>query len=252
MADRVMKLLFCDRHRLFIESLAHVVVSLGHEVLFSSSPEEALEIVDATRVDLCVVEADFGTGRLVSAITALQNTAPPTPVIILSAIAHPELLGPLLAAGAADAVSKNSDLNLLLATFQRVVGGDSRKRTIPAAKPPVSARSGPGRNPFSLTPREREVLACLMLGRTTSEVAKDLGVSYATARTHIQHVLDKLGAHSRLEAVAMSASTRHEAIQSVKELEASLRSRRERQLPTPRPLSARSLIESSEAAAEAG
>jgi hypothetical protein len=33
-------------------------------------------------------------------------------------------------------------------------------------------------------------------------VAKGMGVSYATARTHIQHVLDKLGVHSRLEAVA--------------------------------------------------
>jgi two-component system nitrate/nitrite response regulator NarL len=212
-----MKLLFCDRHRLFTESLAHVVVSLGHEVLFSSSPEEAEEIVAATSVDICVIEADFGTARLVQAIKALGATKPPTPVIILSAIADPELLSPLLAAGAADALSKNSDLNMLLTTFHRVAGGGARANGARPTAPPVSARSD-RRNPFQLTRREREVLDCLMLGRATAEVARDLNVSYATARTHIQHVLDKLGAHSRLEAVAMSAGARHRALLSVKEL----------------------------------
>ncbi len=210
-----MRLLFCDRHRLFTESLAHVVVSLGHEVFFSSSPEEAEEIVVATGVDLCVMEADFGTARLVAAIRILQDREPPTPVLILSGISEPDLIAPLLAAGAADALSKDSDLNLLLASFQRVVGG--RPRT-PDVKTRVAPASADRRNPFHLTQRERQVLDCLMRGRTTAEVARELKISYATARTHIQHVLDKLGAHSRLEAVAMSASDRHRAVRSVQEL----------------------------------
>ena len=221
-----MRLLFCDRHRLFIESLAHVVVSLGHEVLFSSSPEEAEEIVAATSVDICVIEADFGTARLVTAIRALRAGKPPTPVVILSAIGDPDLLGPLLAAGAADVLSKNADLNMLLTTFQRVVGGG------PAPGVRTPARIAPAqsdrRNPFHLTRRERQVLDCLMRGRTTAEVARDLVISYATARTHIQHVLDKLGAHSRLEAVAMSAGDRHRALRSVKELNEAQWASRER------------------------
>jgi two-component system, NarL family, nitrate/nitrite response regulator NarL len=221
-----MRLLFCDRHRLFIESLAHVVVSLGHEVLFSSSPEEAEEIVVATGVDICVMEADFGTARLVAAIRALHAHTPPTPVLILSGIGDPDVLAPLLAAGAADALSKNSDLNLLLATFRRVVGGGPRKPGARAAR--ITPTQADRRNPFHLTRRERQVLDCLMRGRATAEVARDLTISYATARTHIQHVLDKLGAHSRLEAVAMNAGDRHRAVRSVQELNEAQWASRER------------------------
>ncbi len=222
-----LRLLFCDRHRLFTESLAHVVVSLGHEVLFSSSPEEAEEIVAATSVDISVMEADFGTARLVAAIKVLQATKPPTPVIILSGIADPDVLAPLLAAGAADALSKNADLNMLLTTFHRVAGGGPGANGSRTTAPPSAARAD-RRNPFQLTRRERQVLDCLMRGRATAEVARDLNVSYATARTHIQHVLDKLGAHSRLEAVAMSAGTRHQAMRSVKELNEAQWASRER------------------------
>jgi DNA-binding CsgD family transcriptional regulator len=54
-----------------------------------------------------------------------------------------------------------------------------------------------------LTPREREVLRLLALGNGTGALALSLGVSYSTARTHIQNVLAKLEVHSRLEAVAL-------------------------------------------------
>ena len=53
-----------------------------------------------------------------------------------------------------------------------------------------------------LSPREREVLRLLADGRPTDEIARTLFISHSTARNHIQHILHKLHAHSRLEAVA--------------------------------------------------
>ena len=53
-----------------------------------------------------------------------------------------------------------------------------------------------------LTNREREVLGLLATGSSTRAVAEELGVSTDTARTHVQRILSKLDAHSRLEAVA--------------------------------------------------
>ncbi len=53
-----------------------------------------------------------------------------------------------------------------------------------------------------LTPRESQVLALLSDGRTTGEMATLLGISISTVRSHIEHLLHKLHAHSRLEAVA--------------------------------------------------
>lgn len=52
-----------------------------------------------------------------------------------------------------------------------------------------------------LTHRERQVLALLAQGATTEAVAEHLFISTTTARNHVQHILSKLAAHSRLEAV---------------------------------------------------
>ena len=55
-----------------------------------------------------------------------------------------------------------------------------------------------------LTAREREVLALLVAGKSTANLAAELYVAPATARNHIQSIMNKLGAHSRLEAVAIA------------------------------------------------
>lgn len=61
----------------------------------------------------------------------------------------------------------------------------------------------------SLTPREREVLKLLRDGCDTYAIAEMLVVSYATARNHVQHVLNKMGVHSRLEAICVLLGQQH-------------------------------------------
>jgi PAS domain S-box-containing protein len=55
-----------------------------------------------------------------------------------------------------------------------------------------------------LTPRQSEVLRMLERGRSTQEIADDLHLSPETVRNHVRHVLQALGVHSRLEAVALA------------------------------------------------
>ncbi len=54
----------------------------------------------------------------------------------------------------------------------------------------------------ALTPRQRQVLAALARGRQTKEIARDLGVSEATVKTHLARARERLGAATRAEAVA--------------------------------------------------
>jgi PAS domain S-box-containing protein len=63
-----------------------------------------------------------------------------------------------------------------------------------------SPRGGPP--PLPLSPREVEVLRLLATGTTTAAIAQRLGISVVTVRNHVQRLLDRLGAHSRLAAVA--------------------------------------------------
>jgi DNA-binding CsgD family transcriptional regulator len=78
--------------------------------------------------------------------------------------------------------------------FEAVVGAAPADRVSRPAEPRVAVR---GR----LTEREQEVLCLLERGTGTAAVARSLGISVATARNHISHLLRKLRVHSRLEAV---------------------------------------------------
>lgn len=55
----------------------------------------------------------------------------------------------------------------------------------------------------TLTAREREVLGCVAAGLQNKEVAEALGISVATARNHVHRILEKLGVHSKLEALSL-------------------------------------------------
>ena len=58
---------------------------------------------------------------------------------------------------------------------------------------------------LQLTPRQTQVLELLERGRTTSQIAEELHLSTETVRNHIRNLLRALGAHSRLEAVAIAS-----------------------------------------------
>ncbi|WP_308798259.1 response regulator transcription factor [Agromyces silvae] len=70
------------------------------------------------------------------------------------------------------------------------------------APEPAESATVPGLD--ALTDRERDVLAALGRGRSNAEVGRELGISEATAKTHVSRVLAKLGAASRMEAAVLA------------------------------------------------
>jgi len=95
-----------------------------------------------------------------------------------------ELLLGVRAAADGGALLSPAVTSRLLAEFAR--------RPTPARAPAELAR---------LTPREREVLDLVIRGRSNDEIARDLVVSHSTVKTHVTHVLDKLGLRDRVHAV---------------------------------------------------
>ncbi|MCK6492042.1 MAG: helix-turn-helix transcriptional regulator [Nitrospira sp.] len=61
-----------------------------------------------------------------------------------------------------------------------------------------------GRGTSPLTKREQDVLRLMAAGSTTKEIADALFISMVTVRNHIQHIFEKLGAHTRLQALALA------------------------------------------------
>jgi DNA-binding CsgD family transcriptional regulator len=73
-----------------------------------------------------------------------------------------------------------------------------------AALPAVPAARPAAGGPPPLTEREREILAWVAAGLQNKEIAAKLGISLATVRNHIHNILEKLGVHSKLEALSLA------------------------------------------------
>ena len=74
----------------------------------------------------------------------------------------------------------------------------------PAASEPLTPLMNSEGEAVALTAREREILRCLAQGMPTKAMAKKLFIAVVTVRNHIQNILQKLGVHSKLEAVALA------------------------------------------------
>jgi DNA-binding NarL/FixJ family response regulator len=102
-------------------------------------------------------------------------------------------------------VDKELPLNELISVIRRTVAGEVVMpthllyRAIQSRSP--KRRNGNGAKVSQLTPRERQVLALISSGLDNKSIAAALGIRVATARSHVQRILEKLGVHSKLQAV---------------------------------------------------
>ncbi|WP_346986719.1 response regulator transcription factor [Agrococcus sp. ARC_14] len=128
-------------------------------------------------------------------------------VLVLTTFDLDDYVFGALRAGAAGFLLKSADAPTLVDAVRRVALGEGvmapevTRRVLDAftATPePATATAHPG--VVELTEREREVLACLGEGLSNAELATRLGISAATAKTHVSRVLAKLGCSTRLQA----------------------------------------------------
>jgi two-component system NarL family response regulator len=141
----------------------------------------------------------------------LSGPNPRTHIVMLSSSSEPVRIVQAIRAGVAAWVRKDESLDHLL----HVISGVARGETwLPPAETGNVVRlllqeqdrqRQAGRLLATLTPREREVLACLVEGTARRDlIAERLRLSVNTVRTHLQNLMAKLGVHSALEAVALT------------------------------------------------
>ena len=176
---------------------SEVVRRLGLRVVSSDSADGALEQLGEEPPALAIVEVELPGSmsgcELLHRLHAAYGAE--LPVILVSAeraAPFDHVAGLLL--GADDYVSKPFDAGELLARVRRSLSRANGR-----------AENGNGSAPtgrdLNLSPREREILALLSRGLGQSDIAATLVVSPKTVGTHIQHILAKLGVHSRAQAV---------------------------------------------------
>jgi RNA polymerase sigma factor (sigma-70 family) len=166
-------------------------------------------------VDVALVDLDLPDGSGIELIEDLSAVRART--MILTASKDRREIAQAIEAGATAVVHKSAHVEEIKHALQQVARGASlvqRKDIIDLLHGVRREREREREAQAALaqlTPREREVLQALSEGLSDKEIAQQLYVSPATARTHVVRTLGKLGVHSRLQAVVFAAS--HGAIQ---------------------------------------
>jgi len=138
----------------------------------------------------------------VEAVRAILAEQPDVGIVVLTGTNGDEQVLAAIEAGALGYLAKTSEPEEFLLAISRVARGELwlpprlTRKLLAHLKPP---RSGGG-FPEPLTGRETAVLNLLAKGRTNQQIAQELNIAEATVRTHVSHILDKLGVGNRVEA----------------------------------------------------
>ncbi|MEU2155680.1 response regulator transcription factor [Streptomyces sp. NPDC019396] len=232
------RVLVVDDHRIFAESLAAALAAEPDvEVAAAGSGPAAVRCMeraaaDGRRFDVMLVDADLGTAVAgtaapvvaravpdsgeggfvdgISLVAAVRSARPAVRSIVLAEKDDPRRAALALQAGASGWLAKDCSLQRLLTVIRGVLREETHLppalltavlRELTAAR---KHRTESEQLVESLTPREREVLRCMVAGLGRKAVAERLFLSPHTVRTHMQNVLGKLGVHSTLAAVALA------------------------------------------------
>ncbi len=179
--------------------------------------EEALRLVESARADVVLMDIRMPKLDGVEATrrTVAERDGDVPRVVILTTFDLDEYVVEALRAGASAFLLKDAPPEELVAAIRTVDAGDAvvaprvTRRLLDRFAAVLPTTTPPGEPPAfaSLTDREREVLMLIARGLSNAEIAADLYVSETTVKTHVGHVLTKLGLRDRVQAVVLAYET---------------------------------------------
>lgn len=168
----------------------------GVEVDTAATPDAAMELAAGRSPDVVVIDLRRVSGDIQETVAGLQRSLG-SPIVVFTADGGPRMLSEALKAGVKGYVRKDSPPEDLIRAIQAARSGEFY--VDPALSSSLLLEEGER----TLTARQREILQMLADGMHTEQVAKQLGLSTETVRTHTKRILSKLGAGTRTQAVAI-------------------------------------------------
>jgi len=167
------------------------------------SGDEVLPLVGELRPDVLVLDINMPGMKAVQVLRNLAEVEKPPQVLVLTAYGDPENVLGMLKAGARGYLLKDSS-PVEIADGVRVVAEGMTWLSPAVASVLVESREGE-KEPFDeelLSLRELEVLQSVAQGYSNAKISERLSISEGTVKNHITNIYDKLGLHTRAEAVA--------------------------------------------------
>jgi DNA-binding NarL/FixJ family response regulator len=215
-ANDVVRLVLVDRDALARRAMREGVSATGEFVVAAeaATEEEAIEAVRSLEPDLVLIDIGYPHLGGIAIGKELRRQLPTTRMVFCSITDDEDTAVRALRAGAVGFVRKDLDYEPLSRALRGALRGEAAiSRTLGArlieelyrhSEPHSRLRPAGG----ELTGREWEVLDLLIDGSGTAEIAERLGLALETVRSHVKHVLRKLGVSSRGEAIDIARRLR--------------------------------------------
>jgi DNA-binding NarL/FixJ family response regulator len=207
-----MKVLLVDDHVLVREAMRGVITELQPDahVVEAATCSDGLSIMQQhADIELIMLDLNLPDRNGLDALEDLRGRYPATAVVMLSGANDRASVLAALARGALGFIPKSASREVLVSAIRLVLAGgiyippeilDSN--TPPAPEPSISRRSA---TELGLTPRQLDVLALMVQGKSNKLICRALHLAEPTVKNHVSAILKTLGAANRTEA-ALAAS----------------------------------------------
>jgi DNA-binding NarL/FixJ family response regulator len=194
------RILSVDDHPLLREGIAAIINSQPDMLLVSQASDgaEAIRKYAEHRPDVTLMDLRLPGLSGIDAMIAIRAEFAEARVIMLTTFEGDVEIQRALAAGARGYALKNMPPDDLVEMIRQVHAG---KKRVPAA---VAASIAEHMGEEQLTAREIEVLQHVVAGHRNRDIGEKLFISEETVKTHLKHIMDKLGARDRTQAVAVA------------------------------------------------
>ncbi|MFG6448128.1 response regulator [Roseateles sp. BYS180W] len=223
-----MRVLLVDDHPLILAALRSLIQSLESsvEVLGVETADHARQVLaEQAAFDLVLLDLQLGDANGFDVLTELRQKYPDMPVVVISASDRASDVIRAIDQGAMGFVPKRTSNEVLAQALRLVMSGGIYVPPMSLSSedpPPAYAGASvvargiasvqalasqsphqvmPGLEGLQLTPRQTDVLARLLQGKSNKAIARDLNVSVETVKDHVAAVLKVLGVNSRTQAV---------------------------------------------------
>jgi DNA-binding NarL/FixJ family response regulator len=205
MIRKPIRLVVVDDHALFRRGLVGLLNDIPETVVVgeAGNGREALRVIQDERPDLVLLDVNMPEMDGIQTVEQLRKLDPAVRILMLTISEHEEDLLAAIRMGADGYLLKNTEPEDLRKAILYVSQGDGAlSPEVTATVMRALARQKDIATQAPLSDREMEVLDCLSIGQTTSQIATRLFISENTVKTHVRHILEKLEASNRTEAVS--------------------------------------------------
>lgn len=206
-ADGKIRVLIVDDHQMVSQGLAKILSDQPDiEVVGTASRvEDAVASARLHRPDVVMMDYELPDGNGVQATERIKADRGETKVVMVTSYTDEAVLIAAIEAGASGYVTKHKVIEEVVSAVRAANAGEALISPTMLARLLPKLRPSERKIGADLTAREIEVLKLLAEGTSNQAIADTLVISLHTVRHHVQNIITKLGAHSKLEAVATAA-----------------------------------------------